>query len=116
MVGPKSFHLRVETRSVGCTAMVDGESAGIVSAGWTRDCWWLERVKVNREHRGLGLAEEALRRVTSQIARMDGPRVLQVCPGGYGSNVRALMRWYRIQGFREVDIETMEFNLDKGPQ
>ena len=67
-----------------------------------RDHWWVSRLFVAPKFRGSGIAEQLASRALAIVAASRCPRAV-VAPGGYGSNVKALRRWYRIQGFRECD-------------
>ena len=109
---PAKFHLRLGELNANVLIQVDGMLAGTVSAEiqWTTH-WWLCRLKLERSCRGRGIAEQGLAMLIDALARHGGYESLRVCPGGYGSHLPSLMRWYRIQGFREVDDETLEFDL-----
>jgi len=61
--------------------------------------WWISRLLVNATFRGrTRVGPELLRLGMAQVTRLGGGMVT-VEPGGYGSNVLALRRWYQIQGF-----------------
>ena len=108
------FHLRSGELNANVLIQVGWVLAGTVSAEmqWPEH-WWLSRLKLQRPYRGRGIAEQALALLMNALATPSGPKSVRVCPGGYGSHLPSLMRWYRIQGFREVDAETLEFDLDR---
>ncbi len=116
--GAAKFHLRSGELNANVLIQVDGMLAGTVSAEKFRleECWWMSRLKLDRSCRGRGIAEQGLTVLLRALVTYSGPKSLRVCPGGYGSHLPSLMRWYRMQGFREVDDETLEFDLGAGPR
>ena len=112
---PAKFHLRTGELNANVLIQVGWALVGTVSAEmqWSEQ-WWLSRLKLDRPFRGRGIAEQGLAMLVAALAALvehGGSKSLRVCPGGYGSHLPSLMRWYRMQGFREVDDETLEFDL-----
>ena len=63
---------------------------------------WLSRLKIGDQDRGRGVGEELLWRALNWAGQLEF-RLVIVEPGGYGSSLPALRRWYLMQGFVRYD-------------
>jgi GNAT superfamily N-acetyltransferase len=89
--------------SVMCLPELAGHSAGVCSIDRIDKAEsWVTRLKVEGGHRGRGLGEELIYRALL-LADGQGWERAVVEPGGYGTPLVPLRRWYRTQGFCEVD-------------
>jgi hypothetical protein len=60
--------------------------------------WYLNRLKVN--NRGRGYGSEILRKLLATLAERKDFSSLIVEPGGYGSDVNRLNKFYKSNGFK----------------
>jgi len=68
----------------------------------TPGSWYLNRVLVqDQKQRGQGLGSRMVRRLQEALVQQGCTRLI-VEPGGYGSNIRDLFRFYRKLGFRAM--------------
>jgi len=72
-------------------------SANLMASGK----WWISRVLVNEGHRGQGFGGRILEHLCNEVQGQGGT-VIIVCPGGYGSNLADLVRFYKRHGFVET--------------
>jgi len=60
--------------------------------------WWLARLKVDDRAQNRGLGSQLLNKALDTLERMGVPGLI-VAPGGYGSDVGELEKWYCKRGF-----------------
>jgi GNAT superfamily N-acetyltransferase len=64
--------------------------------------WWIARVLVQpKEMRGQGVGTAMLKRLI-ELVKANGCKCLQVCPGGYDDDPRAI-KFYKKNGFVPAD-------------
>ena len=68
------------------------------------DHWWVSRVFVHADHRNKGLGAFAVQALKAAV-RLQGGTELRVMPGGYGSDLKDLARFYERQGFVKQEQE-----------
>ena len=89
---------------------VDGcRSAGVIDASmlpYDNGSWFLNRLIVKNSRRGQGVGSGLLSKLVSELTSRheEHPhwtpcKTLIVTPGGYGSNVTRLIKFYQKQGF-----------------
>lgn len=66
-----------------------------------REIWYVNRLLIHADFRGRGAGAHYLAQLIKEAwAIAQAPIVVE--PGGYGTPIRWLRRWYRKQGFRVV--------------
>ncbi len=76
------------------------------------DHWWLCRLFVDGSYRREGVGTELLRRAMLLVATTETVSRVTVAPGGYGTDVEWLTRWYLKRGFNVVEGEEGLLELD----
>lgn len=71
--------------------------------------WWLARVFVQERYRGSGLGTLLLLRLQAALKNKPVDRVV-VAPGGYGSDIDSLIRFYEKSGFRLIEPELLAWS------
>ncbi len=74
------------------------QNHGVAEATRIGDEWWVNRVLVQGDNKGLGIGGHMLETLKKAVVRQ-GCTSLRVTPGGYGSDTAAQNRFYEAHGF-----------------
>lgn len=69
--------------------------------GW----WWLARLKVEEKYQGSGIGSLLLTRLQKLLEGRADFKGILVAPGGYGSDVKRLISFYKKNGFEDGEEE-----------
>jgi GNAT superfamily N-acetyltransferase len=91
----------IEVPVKGCvsvTVCADGLPAATASIDELPDHWWVSRVLVQPSYRGKGFGSKCLSRAI-ELVRLQNDKQIIVAPGGYGTPLEDLRKFYAKHGF-----------------
>jgi len=97
-----AFTAVIGSQNISLTAVSGHLCAGVINADEHPSVplhWWLARLKVNDKFQGLGIGTKLLTMLQDELEKKLGVVGLIVAPGGYGSDVGELEKWYGARGF-----------------
>ena len=77
-----------------------------------RGHWWLARLKVEPAYQGKKLGSVILELLKEKVSQKEGFGSLIVSPGGYGSDIERLVKFYESHGFMKLDEGTYSWRKD----
>lgn len=97
-------HVHGDARHASLMQLKNGLSVGCTSADLQEEVlgegvWWLARLKIEPAHQGNKLGGQLLERLKEEVGKKEGFKLLVVDPGGYGSDLGRLHKFYESHGF-----------------
>jgi ribosomal protein S18 acetylase RimI-like enzyme len=94
------IHVFLSDAHLSATQINDGSCIGNVEATLVGDGhWWLARAKVREGFQGKGIGSALLKKVQERLYEVEDFKGLEVAPGGYGSDLNRVTRFYERHGF-----------------
>lgn len=94
--------------SISASFEVDGVlGISVASVDLVDGRWYVSRVMVLKDQRGLGVGSDMLQRIIYEIKSRPDAADIIVCPGGYNEDPEKQFAFYKKNGFVDTDTPGM---------